>query len=263
MFVTIINDCGDQSAMARQTTRLSTLFPGINISTIGIENYNEIEASGNLIDTLDASSGEDGVILVNAAPRHKKKWPNGTPFGYFWFKKTLIISTVDGATLSLAKKFNLLEKDINLTDVPTVVEKIRSLGKLDDLTADTIIRSQFRSFDYLPRLARWILDGIQIPFEILKKEDIENVSQTIWHIDNFGNAKTTLVASDLNYKVGDVIKTKFGEIEFFNQLRDVPVGSPGITIGSSGFKDTRFLEIVVQGQSAKNKFGLQVGMEIL
>lgn len=262
MFITVINDCRDQSAMGRQSTRLARLFPAVHISTVGIENYSEIEASGNLIDIIDASDGQDGIILVNAAPRQKKQWPNGTPFGYFWYKKTLIVSTIDGFTLSLPKKFDLLT-DICLTDVLTVAEHMNKKGKLEDIKAATIARSQFRSFDYAPRLARWIFDKEDIPFKILKKEDIEDAPKTIWHIDNFGNAKTTLLAKDINHVAGVLIEAKFGQIRAFNQLKDVPVGEAGITIGSSGFEDKRFLEIVVQGKSAKDKFNLCVGMKIL
>ena len=97
MFVTLITDCKDDNALGRSTTRLSTLFD-CNITTIGVNGWDaDLEAAGNLIDMLDASEGKKGVILVNVAPRHKsgKKWPNGTPFGYFHYKDTLVVISVD------------------------------------------------------------------------------------------------------------------------------------------------------------------------
>ena len=97
------------------------------MSFIGISS--DLEASGNIIDTLDAYGDLPGVILVNIAPRNgkAKKWKNGTPFGYFWYKKILVISSVDGLTLSLVKKLNLV-KTINVLDIPTV-SKLLILAK--------------------------------------------------------------------------------------------------------------------------------------
>lgn len=261
MFVTIINDCSDGNTMGRQSTRVATIF-GITPSLIGINNYNELEAAGNLIDVLDATDGEEGVILVNSAPRHKKKWPNGTPFGYFNYKKTLIVSTIDGTCLSLAKKFGILQ-DIKLTDVPTVVDKMIKEEHLDASLRDTIAKSQFRSFDYMPRLAKWLVDGLDIPHEVYPISEVEDAPPSIWWIDNFGNAKTTLLPEEVGHESGKLVKMSFGEIKCFTQLREVPVGEAGLTIGSSGLGEKRFLEIVVQGKRAVDEFSLNVGQKLL
>src|SRR6185312_15206020 len=103
MFVTIINDCTDGNTRGRQETRVMRLL-NVPVSYVEIGNYSELEAAGNLIDILDATDGDKGVVLVNSAPRHGrgKKWPNGTPFGYFYYKNTLVITTVAEQTLSLA-----------------------------------------------------------------------------------------------------------------------------------------------------------------
>jgi len=130
MFITVITDCQDDNAFGRQTTRLSQYFQ-YPITTVGVKN--DLEAAGNLIDILDASEGSEGTVLVNVAPRHKeaKRWENGTPFGYFYYKNTLVISSIDGLTLSLVKKFSLVES-INLMDIPTVLEnEISLLGGLN------------------------------------------------------------------------------------------------------------------------------------
>src|SRR3989338_11540829 len=126
MFITIINDCRDANEMGRQCTRASVLFPQANVTFMGINNFSEIEAAGNLVDIMDAGTGDEGIILVNAAPRHGagKNWPNGTPFGYFTHNKKVIATTVAGYTLSLAKKFGLIDK-LFITDLPTVIEDFR------------------------------------------------------------------------------------------------------------------------------------------
>lgn len=261
MFVTIINDCHDGNTMGRQATRISTLF-GLNPSLVAINNYSELEAAGNIIDVLDASDGQNGVLLVNSAPRHKKKWPNGTPFGYFYYRKTLVVTTIDGLCLSLVKKFGLID-ELFLTDVPTVVDFMIKEGHLDPHLRDTIAKSQFRSFDYMPRLAKWIEDGLDVPNEKYSLNEVEDAGNVVWWVDNFGNCKTTLTREDVDFQPGKMIMTKFGEIKCYVQLRDVPVGEAALTIGSSGLHDKRFLEIIVQGKSAAEHFGIEVGSEVI
>src|SRR5258706_13070123 len=165
MFITIINDCRDGNTMGRQATRAAVLFGGAPITTVGI-GWNELEGAGNLIDMLDGSDGQEGVILANVAPRHGrgKKWPNGTPFGYFYYGKTLIVATKAGQMLSLAKKFSVASS-LRLTDVATVVDEMIKKGKLDSSLRERIVKSQFRSYDYMPSLAKWIMDGEEIPSE--------------------------------------------------------------------------------------------------
>ena len=162
----------------------------------------------------------------------------------------------------MVKKFGLVDS-LSLTDVPTVVDKMIQEGKLDVSLRDTIAKSQFRSFDYMPRLARWIKDGVEIPHEKYDFSQIEDMPKTIWWVDNFGNCKTTLIAEDVDFQPGKEIEMKFGKMKCFTQLRDVPVGEAGLTIGSSGLGNKRFLEIVVQGKSAAEHFNLQAGSEIL
>ncbi len=263
MFVTVINDCNDQSAMGRQATRLAILFPQTSIVTVGI-GWSEVEGAGNLIDILDASNGEDGIILANVAPRHGrgKKWPNGTPFGYFYHGKTLIVSTIAEQMLSLVKKFGIAES-LKLTDVAAVIDYMIEKGKLDKEPRDRIVHSQFRSYDYMPRLAKWAYDKEDFPTEEYSFSKVDDLAPSVWWVDNFGNCKTTILPEEVGHKHGKVLKTKVGEIECFDRLKDVPNDKPGLIVGSSGLKDKRFLEIVVQGKSAATHFNLNPGDIIL
>jgi hypothetical protein len=258
MFVTVINDCADGNTFGRQATRLATLFPNTAINLVRINNYSEIEAAGNLIDMLDASNGEEGVILVNSAPRHAKKWPNGTPFGYFWYRKTLVIATIDGYCLSLIKKLNLAPQ-IMLTDVPTVAQSLLKQGYIDKTLSEQIARTQFRSYDYMPRLARWVIDKWDIPYEQYTFHNVIDVPHAIWLIDNFGNAKTTILPEEINFKAGKKIKTRFGTFICSTQMRDVAVGDSALIIGSSGIADKRFIELIVLGGRAVDTFNLKSG----
>jgi hypothetical protein len=268
MFVSIITDCSDSNALGRNMTRAASLF-GFPPIPMAIDNdfeaMSDLEAGGHLIDTLDAGLGNDGVILVNKAPRSgkAKKWSNGTPFGYFWYKKTLVVSSVDGYTLSLVKKFKLVES-INVFDIPTVMDAVVNKGYLTREQSDYIVTTQFRSFEFLPRVAKWIFDRIEIPSESLSINEVPDTPNAVWFADVFGNLKTTLLPQDIGFEVGKKINFEsFGEIICYNRLKDVPNGETGLIIGSSGLDAIRFLEIVIQGHSAKAKFNCKIGQELV
>lgn len=255
MFLTIITDCKDDNARVRQQTRYSTLFPGIAPNFTGATS--DIEAAGNLIDVLDAAGDNEGIIAVNVAPRHKvhNKWPNGTPFGYFWYNKILVVCTVDGEVLSLVKKFGIADH-VNVTDIRTVM---KFAGYADDVV-EHAATSQFRSFDYLPRLARIAWDKKDVPAERLDFSEIPDAGKDVWCIDTFGNCKTTLLAEDVNFEHGAEREILLNGLAIkatcYDQLRAVPDYQTGLTKGSSGFGNRRFLELVVQGTSAARHYNI-------
>ncbi|MCB9812335.1 hypothetical protein H6778_01600 [Candidatus Nomurabacteria bacterium] len=242
MFATIINDCRDDNARARQTSRLASLL-SVNVSFIGVES--DLEAGMQLIDILDATEGRPGVILVNVAPRggHTTKWENGTPFAYFHYRETLVISTVDGFALAGVKKLGLIS-EVNLLDTHTASEAMQQAGFIVDDAAARIPNSQFRSFDFSPRVAAFLLDGHEVPHTTYSLNETPDLPPAVWHIDNFGNCKTTLTVSDLSGRTE--LTTRFGTLPLITHLRDVPDSTPAVTEGSSGLGDTRWLELVCQ-----------------
>lgn len=262
MFVTIINDCKDANAFGRQATRAAALFQTA-VHTVGVGGYAELEAAGNLVDVLDASMGLPGVILVNVAPRHGsgKQWPNGTPFGYFWYQQTLVVSSIAGMTLSLVKKMRTLE-ECRVLDIPTVMQYAVQNKLLSESHSDHIIHTQFRSFHFLPFAAKWVFDTYQLPSTRYDVKHIQDVESSVWWIDNFGNCKTTLLPEDVGFSIGSIIETKIGNFQCFSRLKDVPNEQAGIIVGSSGLEEKRFLEIVVQGENAAERFGLYTGSKI-
>jgi hypothetical protein len=267
MFVTIITDCSDSGTFGRQMTRAASLFgfPPIPVSiTPDFEAPSDLEAGGLLIDMLDACRGTRGVVLVNKAPRsgNAKKWYNGTPFGYFWFHQTLVVSSVDGYALSLAKKFNLADK-FKIFDIPTVMQFAKDQNLLDHFDADYVVNTQFRSFEFLPRVAKWVLDNEPVPADDLLASDILECPNAVFFVDNFGNLKTTVLPEEVGFEPGKEIAFKgFGTLKCYSRLKDLPNGEAGLVIGSSGLKEKRLLEIMVQGSSAKEKFGAGVGTAV-
>lgn len=271
-FITIINDCFDENVKARLGTRVSSLF-GISPTIIGVggnlvsnnsHDPAEYQAAGCLIDTLDAANGEKGIILVNVANRHGKgkKWPNGTPFGYFYINDTLVISTIDGLTLSLVKKLRLINS-IQLLDIPKVANKMTKDKIITDALAMQIINTQFRSFEFQPRVAKWLVDGISVPAASYALSHVPQVKSAVWYVDNFGNCKTTILPKEIEFENGKDINTNLGVFKCFTRLRDVPDGNKALILGSSGYKDKRFIELVIQGESAAKEFGLTPSSQVI
>jgi hypothetical protein len=236
---------------------------GCPTSFIGVGQYSDIEAGGNLVDVLDASGGEKGVVFVNVAPRHGegRAWSNGSPFAFFWYKKTLIVATISGRTLSLAKKLLLLNH-VNLLDAPVVLDAFVKQGILPPASREHIVLTQFRSFDFLPYVAKALMERKMVPSKTFSAGKIEDIPPVVWWVDNFGNCKTTLLKEDIKINNGIVV-TKMGNLSYCEQLKDVPDGEAAIVRGSSGIGGKRFLEIVLQGGSAAQRFSLAPGSAVL
>jgi hypothetical protein len=132
-------------------------------------------------------------------------------------------------------------------------------GLLDKDLRDRIVKSQFRSYEYMPRLAKWLFDKIEVPSADYSLTEVPDVPHMVWWVDNFSDVKTTMLPEDIGHEVGKVIKTRVGEIPCYDIMRDVPIGQAAITIGSSGIGDKRFLEIIVLGERAGDRFNLKPG----
>lgn len=256
MFVTIINDCRDANAFGRQGTRAAVLF-GAPLTMVGVES--DLAAAGNLIDVLDAGLGEEGVVLVNVAPRHgeAKKHENGTPFGFFWYKKTLVVASVDGATVALANRLGLVQ-DFQVTDMKEVLQWAAKEQLLLQEEADRITLTQFRSFEYIPRLAYWVWQKKRVPAKAYIFPEID-ITGRIWQIDNFGNCKTTSLSEEIQFEPGKKIQTVAGEVQCYARLKDVPNDQQAIIIGSSGIDNKRFIEYVIQGGNAAKHAKMEQG----
>ncbi len=256
-FITIIQDCNDEGTKGRITSRVQNLFGGICPSFISIGAYSDLEAGGNLIDVLDATEGGSGIVLLNAAPRHGKgkKYENGVPFGYFYYKETLVILTIDDIILELIYGLGVTDT-VEVFHIPEVVDIAQERNLIEAWVAQKIKTTQFRSFEFQPRIAYWLSIGEKFPTETLKIKGHYKEGQ-IWLIDNFGNCKTNLLASRLKGK--EFLLTTIGKLKIYDQLAKLPDGETGLIIGSSGLGKDKFIEIIVQGESATKKYNLNIG----
>lgn len=259
MFVSIVNDCRDSNAMGRQKTRAAALFPDCTVTSIGVGN--DLEAAGNLVDALDAGMGKLGAILVNVAPRNgdAHRHDNGTPFCFFWHQETLVVSSFAGLTLSLAKKLGITT-EVHLLDLAATVKE-----HCLEVVAKHIIGTQFRSFEFVPRVAAWLLQGKVVASTPHTLDHLEH-QDAVWLRDCFGNLKLTKLLRDLNLRDGDeVVIPELSECSFrfyAEGLSAVPDNGVGLVVGSSGIAHQRFLEVVVNGGSAAERFNGFAGMKL-
>ncbi len=263
MHLTIINDSHCANAMARQAAR-AALLTDASVYTLGVPSYSSIAAAGNLIDVLDAQRGMRSAVLVNVAPRYgeAKKWENGTPFCYFTWQSVVVIATTGGYTLSLVKKLGLVDA-VNVLDVRSSLMKMAREHLLSPEEEARIAQSQFRSFEFLPRVASYLLHENEPPSTVLRLDEFPDAPAAVWWVDNFGNVKTTLLPEDVGFETGKRVSLSLGEFMCHASLKDVPDGEPALIVGSSGVEARRFLELVVQGGRAAERLSLSVGDELL
>lgn len=264
MFVTIINDCNDPNESARQLTRANVLFNcPANSLRLGV--YSDIQSAGNLIDVLDASEGQKGVVIVNVAPRFgtAKRWSNGVPFGYFKYKETIVVMTLNPEIQKVLGKLKITH-EINVTEISEVIDTLIEKDLVQEVKRQYVIDTQFRSLEYAPKLAKLILDEVEIPHHKIKLGGGQSIDNgKVWFIDSFGNCKTTLLEEDLLIDRSGYVQTIWGKIKFYKRLKDVQNDDLGIYIGSSGIGLNRFVEITIQGGNASAGIGINVGDEIL
>lgn len=263
--VGIINDCSDSNTIGRQTLRVTTLL-NLPVSYVGVPDYDSLALAGNAVDMLDAIGDQSAILLMNVAPRFGEahSFFNGTPFGFGWYKKTLIISTVSGYALSLLKKFNLLEH-FYLVEIKDSVPVFVKSGLISEAYAKDLVKTQFRSFNFSPLLASFLTkySALDLSTQVLSMDSVPEAGAKVWWVDNFGNIKTTLTSKDVDFTVGSEIRLAGRKFTMFDRLKDVPDDQAGCIVGSSGIGDNRFLELVIQGKRASDILGLSFGEDLL
>ncbi|MFH8842421.1 SAM hydroxide adenosyltransferase [Streptomyces sp. NPDC017868] len=268
--VVSLTDCADANALARQSTRIATLF-GATPTVLPLTGPDpEGAAALTLLDLLRSTDLIGGptqpvVVLVNIAPRDGH-WPNGVPFCWFRHGQHLVISTLNHRVLApLAAYLGVTE--VHVTDVREVLEAAAAdWAELAPGEVEEMVRTQFRSLWYVPLLARWLADGHEVPARTEAVQPPAAREVRIAVVDNFGNCKLDLPAVELpGYEdakgllVHNRHEGRDVEVRCYDRLPDVPYGEPGITVGSSG---VGFAELVVRGGSAAEVFGLRQGDQI-
>lgn len=248
--VAIINDCSrDANGRGRQELRVQSLFGSTPVS---FPVNNDAEAAFNLIDALDATL-VPGVFLVNIAPRNgeAKNFENGSPFCFFWHENSLVVATDRGHALDLVSKLDIAQSVIELD----IHRAASILADGDKDLEDRIITTQFRSFEFVPRIAFYLFSRRCLDTAFWGEPRViqRTFASAICVVDNFGNCKTCCLPEEIDFEDGAEIEVLPGARAtcYVGGLKSVPDnGTLALIIGSSGYKDKRFVEIVLNGGSA-------------
>lgn len=120
--------------------------------------------------------------------------------------------------------------------------------------------SQFRSRDKFPKaVQQMILNDTSFIGDALDLSLIpEAPPQSVAAVDGYGNIKTTMRLSDVNFTPGQKLVISFKnnsqEAFFTDGIFNVPHGALAFAPGSSGHED-KFMEIIYRGASASMLFG--------
>lgn len=224
---------------------------------------------------IDSFLDGNHLVIVNVAPRQgnverkdfssqgfssQGEQKNGASFWYFEYDWHTIFSTVDGYVLSLVKKLQIL-KHFFIWDIPTVLEEALVAEEVSEEEKEHIMNSQFRSFEFLPRMAIWMAEeSFEIPTKRYNIEEIPDIWNKIWHIDNFWNCKTTILASE--FKKEQITDPRFEDIKYKKHLNHVKKDEMAFTIWSSWFDLERFIEIVKWGWDSSDALDIYIWDEV-
>ncbi len=252
MFLHLVADYGKNDlAFSEVITHLKMNHPHVDVFPISVPPFSTI-ATGFVISQIALQNVEGMGIYANTAPRKDERQARlrnaGESFLYARLKNGVPIMAVNsGYSLSFIKK-----EIASLYHV-----KISNEG------------SQFRSRDNFPEAVISIMKGesthIGAPVEL---DSIpEPPEKCVAWIDGYGNIKTTIRLSSINYKPGDPIKvtlnTTTHQATFAPGTFEVREGELAFAPGSSG-GDDRFMELFLRGSNAYKAFNkARVGQELV
>lgn len=252
-FYSIITDCIDSNAVARQEMHAQILFPDSSPTITHVESVTAL--AGNIIDLVSVAehAGGVGVIIGNRAPRAEAQgvYENGAPFVYAWRNDILLVVTYSEELHAILKEF----LDIDTWYLPSEVmrDEIYETYSVDPTT-------QFRSLYYAPCLAHYVMHNPDAKGDSIEHGELPEVAPwTVWHVDNFGNLKT--FATLRNYEQ-QALAINGAVAPLVERLKDAPENHLVVIEGSSGFQGSKFLEVVVQGGSAADRLGRGIGNKL-
>lgn len=254
-------DCIDGNARKRQKLRLGSLLPNYDVKFFKLNKKNRIPTLTGAVDMMDAVrlGKERNLFVFNHAPRTNTKYKNGEPFYFAYLGPSIIIGTI--SSFCMLKHLGVLGEVFFLP----INEVCSKYVEYDD-EVERIYSSQFRSYEYIPYLAKFLVEGKYGDKQNSELEDCITQEQ-VWFVDCFGNIKTTIPGCRvLDVKNGTPVT--FGELTFpfYKNFSEVPVGSTAFILGSSGYgtlEKNRFVEIVNNGDNAAVELNLKKGSFIV
>ena len=250
--IAIVSDCGGQ-AMSRMMTRYLALFS--NAACVGYESSSLVEASGNLVDALDALMGHEGAVVCNSAPRRDALGTNGSAIVYGTVGKVTVVSTV--GVLGFLKRL-----------VPDFTARALDMDAFMRMKCGnkSLTTHNFRGLQVIPFVLQFLKIGHDLSKVSTPHDKFPTMEPCVWLIDTIEGRPTNLKLSILRSEAlwfvpGNAVWISLGEtdpkeLRCYERLTHIPEGGIGIYEGSSGLGDDRFLEIAVMGGSAAETLGI-------
>ena len=84
-----------------------------------------------------------------------------------------------------------------MCDIPTVMDFAVTHDLISHDDAQYVIDTQFRSFEFLPRVAKRVFDGLDVPYTVMSIDEIADAPAAVFFADVFGNLKTTVLPEEI------------------------------------------------------------------
>jgi len=242
MFIHLIADYGNNDLAFNEVVhRLKYHYPGIDVMPLSVPPFSTL-ATGFAIAQLALFPIKDAAIYSNTAPRKDDKSARaknrGEGFVYAKLKNGMCVMAVNSGY-----SFSFVKPEIESLHVVNVAND----------------GSQFRSRDNYPQAVAELLRGNQDYIgPAIDPEIIPEVPQNkVAWVDGYGNIKTTIRQSEVNFKPGELIQIILNTTKltawYAAGTFEVHEGDLAFAPGSSGGED-RFMEIFLRGGSARRSF---------
>lgn len=240
----IVSDYGiGDPAFVEVSLRLHSLIPELTILPVSAPPFSTINTGFWIAQISLAQNIKNTFIFSNTAPRKADKKAqknnNGEKLMYAKLSNGFEIMAVNsGYCFSFVKSHIQEFKFVNVSNEG----------------------SQFRSRDNYPQMvAKMIAAKKDFKGEDGDVKSIPDVPENrIASIDGYGNIKTTVRLSTVQYKPGQHVLIKLNgrrhRATFSDGVFNIMEGETAFAPGSSGYAD-RFMEIFVRGSSACELFG--------
>ena len=244
IFIQLIADYGvGDPSFGEVVQKLVLLDPTVRVHTTSVPKFSTLATGFWTAQFALVNPASNMVIYTNTAPRKDIKTSRAGNEG----EKLVFAKLTNGVAVvgvNAGFCFSFIKKDIAELHLVNVANK----------------GSQFRSRDFYPEAVIGIAHGdAKFIGEKLSIDQVPDVPKNrIASTDGYGNMKTTIRFSEINFTSGQAVLITLGDMKrtayFTDGTFHVHEGELAFAPGSSG-GDDRFMELFLRGLSAWKEFG--------
>jgi S-adenosylmethionine hydrolase len=240
-FIHVITDYGTgDPAFGEVAQRIYSLIPNSVLHFTSVHAFDTLATGFWIAQFGLGPHPEQSYIFANTAPRKDKKEARehneGERMMYAKLKSGVAVMAVNAGYC-----FSLIKDEIDDFKTVTVANK----------------GSQFRSRDFYPEALAKVVQGQSLGKSVNPISIPDAPGQMVAWVDGYGNMKTTIRRSAVDYTLGEKVKVIINGV-FRTALVaggnfSVAEGELSFSPGSSGYKDP-FMELFLRGGSAHSLF---------